>query len=212
MAYLPVDELTTDEPIDLIDELLACSNNPLRFVELALPHIKLERWQRDVTTYIGEQLTANKYKPIRVAVASGNDVGKTALLTWLILWSITTFEDALGVVTAGTEPQIRTRLWGELSKWFHQLPEELRAQFELTATALFNRQHERTWRIDIADALALTFSSPVYTALSFAGRGDHLVVSEYNPYGREAMEGEPLPEATGRFYQEGWSRLRPEFE
>jgi hypothetical protein len=136
------------EDTDLIDDLLACSNNPLRFVELALPHIKLERWQRDVTAYIGEQLTADKYKPIRIAVASGNDVGKTALLTWLILWSITTFEDCLGVVTAGTEPQIRTRLWGELSKWFHQLPDELRAQFELTATALFNRQHERTWRID----------------------------------------------------------------
>jgi len=70
------------------------------------------------------------------------------LLSWLILWGLMTFEDCLGVVTAGTEPQIRTRLWGELSKWFVQLPEALRSQFELTATALFNRQAERTWRID----------------------------------------------------------------
>ena len=54
----------------------------------------------------------------------------------------------MGAVTAGTEPQIRTRLWGELAKWFYQLPDDLRAQFELTATAIFNRQHERTWRID----------------------------------------------------------------
>ena len=103
-------------------------------------------------THIGDQLSANarlsRFSPIQVAVASGNTIGKTALLSWLILWSLTTFEDCLGVVTAGTEPQIRTRLWGELSKWFHQLPDELRAQFELTATAIFNRQHERTWRID----------------------------------------------------------------
>ena len=142
----------TDEPADLVDDLLACSNDPLRFVELAFPNITPERWQRTVMTHIGDQLSANmrlsKFDPIQVAVASGNTIGKTALLSWLILWSLTTFEDCLGVVTAGTEPQIRTRLWGELSKWFHQLPDELRAQFELTATALFHRQHERTWRID----------------------------------------------------------------
>jgi hypothetical protein len=132
------------EDIDLIDELLACSNDPLRFVELAFPAVTPEHWQRKVMIHIRDELSANtrlsKFDPIQIAVASGNTIGKTALLTWLILWSLTTFEEALGVVTAGTEPQIRTRLWGELSKWFHQLPEELRAQFELTATALHNFQ------------------------------------------------------------------------
>src|SRR5215469_9925835 len=119
-------EIITDEPTDLIDDLLASSNDPLRFVELAFPGITPEHWQRTVMTHIGDQLSANaqlsKFTPIQIAVASGNTIGKTALLSWLILWSLTTFEDALGVVTAGTEPQIRTRLWGELSKWFHQLP------------------------------------------------------------------------------------------
>ena len=136
----------------MVDALLACSNDPLRFVELAFPDIKPEEWQRQVLMTIGKQLSENAklstFKPIQIAVASGNTVGKTALLAWLILFSITTFEDTLGVVTAGTEPQIRTRLWGELAKWHHQLPEDLREQFELTATAIFNRQHERTWRID----------------------------------------------------------------
>jgi hypothetical protein len=143
--------ISPDEPIDQIDGLLACSNDPLHFVELAFP-ITLESWQRQVLTHVGDQLSANArqstYHPIQIAVASGNTVGKTGLLGWLILWSLMTFEDCLGVVTAGTEPQIRTRLWGELAKWFYQLPEELRAQFELTATAIFNRQHERTWRVD----------------------------------------------------------------
>jgi hypothetical protein len=50
--------------------------------------------------------------------------------------------------------------------------------------------------------------------MSFAGRGDHLVVSEYNPYSNESIRGEPLPEASrvGRYYAEGWAKLRPEFE
>jgi hypothetical protein len=72
---------------------------------------------------------------------------------------------------------------------------------------------------DIADALSLTFAVPVFTAHSFAGRGDHLVVSEYEPYSAAAMKGDPYPEARaiGRYYappEDGWewARLKPEYE
>jgi hypothetical protein len=144
--------IEAEEAGDLVGELLACTNDPVRFVELAFPAIRLEKWQRRVLETIGTQLRENarldRWKAVQIAVASGNAVGKTALLSWLILWGLMTFEDCLGVVTAGTEPQIRTRLWGELAKWFTQLPEGLRAQFEMTATAIFNRQSERTHRID----------------------------------------------------------------
>jgi hypothetical protein len=137
---------------DLTERLLATTNSPERFVALAFPDITLEAWQLEVLQSIGNQLQENaqlnRWKAVQIAVASGNTVGKTMLLSILVLWSLMTFEDCLGVVTAGTEPQIRTRLWGELSKWFVQLPEALRSQFELTATAIFNRQSERTWRID----------------------------------------------------------------
>src|SRR5215831_12538798 len=141
-----------DETDDLVGELLACTNDPARFVELAFPAIRPEAWQLRVLETIGAQLRENarlnRWKAVQIAVASGNGVGKTALLSWLILWAVVTFEETLGVCTAGTEPQIRTRLWGELSKWFVQLPEALRSSFEMTATAIFNRQAERTWRVD----------------------------------------------------------------
>ena len=82
------------EPIDLVDELLACSNDPLRFVELAFPDIKPEAWQRRVLMTIGDQLSENArlgtFKPIQIAVASGNTIGKTCLIAWLILFSIAT--------------------------------------------------------------------------------------------------------------------------
>jgi len=144
--------IEAEEADDLVEQLLATTNEPARFVALAFPTITPERWQRQVLETIGDQLQENarldRWKAVQIAVASGNGVGKSALLSWLILWALMTFEDTLGVVTAGTEPQIRTRLWGELSKWFVQLPEALRTSFELTATAIFNRQSERTWRID----------------------------------------------------------------
>ena len=65
---------------------------------------------------------------------------------------------------------------------------------------------------DIADALALTFASPVITQLSFAGRGDHLVQVEYDPFSDAAMAGRAYPEATQRYYAEGWARLKPEYD
>jgi hypothetical protein len=144
--------MEAEEADDLVGQLLATTNSPEKFVELAFPDITPEVWQFEVLQSIGLRLRENaqldRWKAVQIAVASGNGVGKSALLSWIILWGLMTFEDCLGVVTAGTEPQIRTRLWGELSKWYVQLPEALRSQFELTATAIFNRQSERTWRID----------------------------------------------------------------
>jgi hypothetical protein len=137
---------------DLTEQLLATTNSPLDFVRLAYPHITPETWQRRVLQTIGETLQENarldRWKAVQIAISSGNGVGKSAMLSWLILWAVTTFEDCLGVATCGTEGQLRTRLWSELSRWFNELPEDLRGQFQLEATALFNRQNPHTWRFD----------------------------------------------------------------
>jgi hypothetical protein len=144
--------LAADEADDLVQQLLGCSDDPLAFVNLAFPDIKPEKWQREVLEHIGntqqENARLDRWKAVQIATASGNGVGKSALLAWIILWAVTTFEDTIGVVTAGTESQLRTRLWSEISKWHSKLPDGLRSQFELTATAIFNKQAEKTWRVD----------------------------------------------------------------
>src|SRR6516164_4787357 len=143
---------TIDEAEDLVQQLLGCSDDPLAFVRLAFPDIKPEEWQRWALETIGNQLQENarldRWKAVQIAVASGNGIGKSALLAWIILWALVTFEDTIGVITAGTEGQLRTRLWSEISKWHSKLPDGLRAQFELTATAIFSKQSEKTWRVD----------------------------------------------------------------
>src|SRR6516225_2798234 len=147
-----MDAMTLEADDDLVQQLLLCSDDPLAFVNLAFPDIKPEKWQREVLEHIGNQLQENtcldRWKAVMVAVASGNGIGKSALLAWIVLWASITFEDTRGVVTAGTEGQLRTRLWSEVAKWHMQLPESLRSNFTLTATALFNKQSERNWRVD----------------------------------------------------------------
>ena len=144
--------MTLEADDDLVQQLLLCSDDPLAFVRLAFPDITLETWQRGVLEHIGNTLQENtrldRWKSVQIATASGNGVGKSALLSWIILWGLMTYEDTIGVITAGTESQLRTRLWSEAAKWHSRLPDGLRAQFQLTATAIFNKQAEKTWRVD----------------------------------------------------------------
>jgi hypothetical protein len=64
---------------------------------------------------------------------------------------------------------------------------------------------------DTADALALTFSSPVWKLGSdLPGSGDHLVQSEYNPFSSEVLAGRPIPELTRKYIAPGWPSLKAE--
>ena len=107
-----------------------------------------EPWQKEILDKIKDGLI-DINRAIQLAVASGHGIGKTALVSWIILWAISTKPDTRGVVTANTETQLKTKTWAELGKWFHMfLAKEF---FVLTATALFAKDsaHERTWRIDM---------------------------------------------------------------
>jgi hypothetical protein len=144
--------IEADEGADLVDELVACTNDPLAFVKLCFPTVTLERWQAEVLKEIADQLAENarlgRFKPIQIAICSGNGVGKSSLMAMIVLWTLTTFEDSLGVCTAGSESQLRVRLWGELARWFARMPDSLRTQFELAATAIYSKQSSHTWRVD----------------------------------------------------------------
>jgi hypothetical protein len=106
-----------------------------------------EPWQCDVLERLGEGL----YTPaeaVRLAVASGHGVGKSALVSWIVLWALSTLRDTRGIVGANTEGQLRTKTWPELAKW-HRLCLN-RDWFVYTATALHSAfpGHDKTWRVD----------------------------------------------------------------
>ena len=145
----------TDEELDAIaSELLACRADPELFVdrmfdwscpELAGKHP--ERWQREVLRAIRDGLPLGK--AIRIAVATGHGVGKTALTCWIILWAISTMRDCRGILTASNEAQLSTRNRAELRKWYRLFRGN--EFFEMTATALISAEpgSEQVWRVDM---------------------------------------------------------------
>ena len=144
---------------EVLQWLASVSNDPLAFVLGAFPWAEpdtlLEKfdgpepWQREVLILIRSGLlTPNE--AIQLAVASGHGIGKSALVAWIILWAFMTAPDTLGVVTANTETQLKTKTWARLGEWFN-LIWFARDHFNLTATALLSKDptRERTWRIDM---------------------------------------------------------------
>ena len=55
---------------------------------------------------------------IQMSTASGHGIGKSVLVAWIILFIMCTRPYCKGTVTAATEPQLRTKTWAELGKWF----------------------------------------------------------------------------------------------
>lgn len=55
--------------------------------------------------------------PYRLAIASGRGPGKSALVAWIALWSMSTRVGSATVIAANTEQQLMSRTWPELGKW-----------------------------------------------------------------------------------------------
>lgn len=150
---------------ELLTELGGFACRPRAFVRWAFPWGEAdtelskrkgpEPWQDAVLAYMEKALLEGLSLPeqviaeaLQIAVRSGHDIGKSALVCWIILWAMSTREDTKGVVTANTEKQLRLKLWAELAKW-HRLF-IAKGFFKVTATSIqaSDPDREKEWRID----------------------------------------------------------------
>ncbi|WP_347989482.1 hypothetical protein [Methylomonas sp. AM2-LC] len=129
----------------LVDELVACYADPLRFVMFAFPWstdpslqlIKLESpyrerfgceygpdvWACEFLDDLGDEVRARGFdgihavQPIQMAVASGHGIGKSTLTAWIVNWIMSTRPGSHGTVTANTNEQLSTKTWAAISNW-----------------------------------------------------------------------------------------------
>lgn len=113
----------------------AIKDDPYEFVKFAFPwgkentplHNKQgpRSWQRDELQAIAEHLRNQKIRMemgiapevYQSATSSGRGVGKSSLFSWLTLWQESCHIGSTTIVTANTEPQLKTKTWAELGKW-----------------------------------------------------------------------------------------------
>jgi hypothetical protein len=126
----------------------AIKDNPLAFVMFAYPwgvkgtpleHFTGPRkWQREVLTSMAEHIKANNgrldYDVLRLAVSSGRGIGKSALVSWITDWMLSTRIGSTTIISANSESQLRSITWAELTKW---LAMSINSHwFEVSATRL----------------------------------------------------------------------------
>jgi hypothetical protein len=126
----------------------AIKDNPFAFVMLQFPwgvkgtpleHFSGPRkWQREVLQDIAAHIKQNNGKvdfdTLREAVASGRGIGKSALVSWLVIWMLSTRIGSTTIVSANSESQLRKVTWAEITKW---LAMGLNSHwFEVSATSL----------------------------------------------------------------------------
>ncbi len=106
-------------------------DDPLAFVLLSFPwrepgtpleHFDGPRkWQRQILADLRDHIKANQgrvdYETFREAVASGRGIGKSALVSWLVIWMLSTRIGSTTIVSANSEAQLRSVTWAEITKW-----------------------------------------------------------------------------------------------
>ena len=183
----PLSQSAINYEVNLLHDIGRFVTNPLGFVKYAFPWGAGDMadapapypWQTEILGVIGNHLSspATRFKPLKIAVASGKGIGKSALISMLNWWGLSTCEDCRVVVTANTEPQLRTKTLPEMHKWARNA---LNAHwFNLGATSMTSRDmhpqpHDRTWR---SDAMPWNEQNPQ----AFAGlhnKGKRIIVIE----------------------------------
>ncbi|RTL04982.1 terminase [Candidatus Dependentiae bacterium] len=84
-----------------------------------------EPWQEEELKALGAHIRNNaEFKAMglelevwKSAIASGHGVGKSAMVSWIIIFLMSTRADTRGAVTASTQFQLEDKTWPELAKW-----------------------------------------------------------------------------------------------
>lgn len=110
-------------------------SEPVVFAQEVL-RFKPDSWQADALN----DLAGNS----KVAIKSGQGVGKTGMEAVMLLWFICCFPFPRIVATAPTKQQLHDVLWSEISKWQTRSP-LLSEILKWTKTYIYMRNYEKRW-------------------------------------------------------------------
>ena len=113
-------------------------------------HSGPRQWQREINREIRDHLAdpAKRFTPLRIAVASGHGIGKSAEMGMLSNWAMSGWADCKIVVTANTRSHMQTMTALEVGLWFRRAVTA--HWFDTQAQSIRSRDPKRgdSWRLD----------------------------------------------------------------
>ena len=118
-----------------------------------------DAWACQFLDELGQEIRKRKFDgrnsvaPIRFSTASGHGIGKSAMVSWLIMFILDTRPYAMGVVTANTSDQLRTKTWAEMAKWHHlslssHLWDYVNSRGNMSLSRRGSKEVKQKWRCD----------------------------------------------------------------
>lgn len=108
-------------------------------------------WQCEFFEWLSSEVRARAFNgrdavmPIRGLVSSGHGIGKGALVGMLTTTLMSTRENAKGVVTANTGPQLQDKTWPAISYWAkHAITAPW---FEVNTSIMYAKDHRDSWKV-----------------------------------------------------------------
>jgi hypothetical protein len=193
-----------------------------------------DRWACEFLDQLGEEIRKRGYtgtavEPIKFTTASGRGIGKSTLTSWLIKFILDTRPMSMGVVTANTSEQLKTKTWAELSKWnrlsitkhwwaytagrgamslYYKLDPELSAKWRCDAQTCKEENAEAFQGLHAAD------STPFYIFDEASGIPDKI----FEARSGSALTGEPMwfdfgnpTRKSGYFFENSIGKYRHRF-
>lgn len=81
----------------------------------------------------------------RISIVSGHGIGKSTLLSWLILWFLFVHPQSQVACTSPGAEQMYDVLWKEIKKWIERMPKEIQVLYEWESTHIRMKESPMTW-------------------------------------------------------------------
>ncbi|MCG7904396.1 MAG: terminase B [Candidatus Thiodiazotropha weberae] len=107
-----------------LEEFLRWQDDPCLFIETVFK-VEMDGWQKEASYAVRDGHS--------VSIRSGHGVGKSAWLSWIVIWWMVTKLGPRIACTAPTSHQLNDVLWGEIAKWTKFLPAALKKELEVKA-------------------------------------------------------------------------------
>lgn len=101
-------------------------------------------WQQTLALF-GVIKSLRGQAPARLSIVSGHGIGKSALLSWLILWFLYTHPDSQVACTSPSKEQMYDVLWKELKKWIDKMPSEMAARYVWETSHVRVKEKPEVW-------------------------------------------------------------------
>ena len=101
-------------------------------------------WQQSLVCY-GINKSIRAHVPSRISIVSGHGIGKSALLSMLILWFLFVHPECQIACTSPSKEQLYDVLWKELKKWIDRMPKGMGEMFLWESGHIRMKEDPQIW-------------------------------------------------------------------